>query len=203
MASNSYDTPVLDTYHAVVLAFSDFLTVAIHTILYERDIYPQESFLSARKYNYPVKQSRHPKVCKWIQDAVVAVEVEMLKVRSNAQSVGLSVIPSFLWGHLGHPLSSCSVLDFVVGRYAEQKTHLKVITVGLSTVSRIFCSSQCQCWSVTLRYFFTAPITALQLVSCVTWRSRSFRFYSTFQNAVKPPASSPVSEICDKPKATL
>ncbi|KAL8825224.1 MAG: hypothetical protein Q9191_004548 [Dirinaria sp. TL-2023a] len=61
MTSNSYDTPVLDTYHAVVLAFSDFLTVAIHTILYERSIYPRESFLSARKYNFPVKQSRHPK----------------------------------------------------------------------------------------------------------------------------------------------
>ena len=85
MTNNSYDTPVLDTYHAIVLAFSDFLTVAIHTILYERDIYPRESFLSARKYNYPVKQSRHPKVCKWIQDAVAAVQVEMLKVRTTGR----------------------------------------------------------------------------------------------------------------------
>ena len=83
MTTNSYDTPVLNTYYAVVLAFSDFLTVAIHTILYERDIYPRESFMSARKYNYAVKQSRHPKVCKWIQDAVAAVQVEMLKVRFN------------------------------------------------------------------------------------------------------------------------
>ena len=80
MTNSSYETPVLDTYHAVVSAFSDFLTVAVHTILYERDIYPRTSFLSARKYNYPVKQSRHPKVCKWIQDAVAAVEIEMLKV---------------------------------------------------------------------------------------------------------------------------
>lgn len=80
MTKSSYEVPVLDTYHAVVLAFSDFLTVAIHTILYERDIYPRTSFLSARKYNLPVKQSRHPKVCQWIQDAVAAVEVEMLKV---------------------------------------------------------------------------------------------------------------------------
>jgi mitotic spindle assembly checkpoint protein MAD2B len=78
--SNNQDPPVLDTYYAVVLAFKDFLTVAVHTILYERDIYPQTSFLKARKYNYPVRQSRHPKVCKWIQDAVAAVEAEMLKV---------------------------------------------------------------------------------------------------------------------------
>lgn len=81
MTTSSYEVPVLDTYHAVVLAFTDFLTVSIHTILYERDIYPRTSFLSARKYNFPVKQSRHPSVSKWIQDAVAAVEVEMLKVR--------------------------------------------------------------------------------------------------------------------------
>ena len=75
-ASNS----TLDTYHAIVSAFSDFLTVAIHMILYERDIYPQTSFLTARKYNFPVRQNRHPKVCKWITDAVTAVESELLKV---------------------------------------------------------------------------------------------------------------------------
>lgn len=131
MASNSYDTPVLETYHAVVLAFSDFLTVAIHTILYERDIYPRESFLSARKYNYPVKQSRHPKVCRWIQDAVAAVEVEMLKVRSNAQSLGPSVIPFFLGCQLGHSFyNCCSASGFLFARYAEQRSRCRVITVG-------------------------------------------------------------------------
>lgn len=80
MANYNVEAPILDTYHAVVSAFSDFLTVAIHTILYERNIYPQSSFLTARKFNCPVRQSRHPKVCKWIQDAVAAVEAEMLKV---------------------------------------------------------------------------------------------------------------------------
>ena len=80
MASYKGDAPLLDTYHAVVLAYSDFLTVAIHTILYERDLYPRESFIKARKYNYPVRQSRHPQVCTWIKDAVAAVQVEMLKV---------------------------------------------------------------------------------------------------------------------------
>lgn len=82
-SSTAQGDPILDTYHAVVLAFSDFLTVSIHTILYERDIYPRTSFLKARKYNYPVRQSRHPKVCQWIQDAVAAVEVEMLKVKKE------------------------------------------------------------------------------------------------------------------------
>ena len=76
------DVPVLDNYDSVVAVFGDFLTVAIHTILYERGIYPQASFITALMYNCPVKQSRHPKVCNWIQDAVAAVEDEMLKVIS-------------------------------------------------------------------------------------------------------------------------
>ena len=80
MATYNAEAPVLNTYYSVVAAFSDFLTVAIHTILYERDIYPRTSFLTARKFNFPVRQSRHPKVCQWVQDAVAAVEAEMLKV---------------------------------------------------------------------------------------------------------------------------
>ncbi|KAK4543529.1 hypothetical protein LTR36_005424 [Oleoguttula mirabilis] len=67
------------TLRNIVAAFTDFLTVAIHTILYERAIYPQTSFLSARKYNFAVRQNRHPKVCGWINDAVSAVETELLK----------------------------------------------------------------------------------------------------------------------------
>lgn len=85
------EAPVLDTYYAVVAAYRDFLTVAIHTILYERNIYPQASFIRARKYNYPVRQSRHPRVCKWVMDAVAAVEAEMLKVgRIDSLSLVLS-----------------------------------------------------------------------------------------------------------------
>ena len=67
------------TFRAFVTSFTNFLTVAIHTILYERSIYPQTSFLSARKYNFAVRQNRHPKVCEWINDAVTAVETELLK----------------------------------------------------------------------------------------------------------------------------
>nr|POE72429.1 dna polymerase zeta processivity subunit [Quercus suber] len=67
------------TYRKIVTAFTDFALVAIHTILYERKIYPQTSFLTARKYNFPVHQSRHPKVCEWINDAVNALEQELLK----------------------------------------------------------------------------------------------------------------------------
>lgn len=87
MASHNSEAPVLDNYQAVVSAYSDFLIVSIHTILYERNIYPQTSFIKARKYNYPVRQSRHPRLCKWIMDAVASVEAEMLKVLTFLISV--------------------------------------------------------------------------------------------------------------------
>ena len=102
MTTYNADAPVLNNYHAVVLAFSDFLTVAIHTILYERNIYPQSSFLAARKFNCPVRQSRHPKVCQWIQDAVAAVEVEMLKVSVESSSVCCALCLNYYDRTRGH-----------------------------------------------------------------------------------------------------
>ncbi|KAH9834372.1 mitotic spindle checkpoint protein [Teratosphaeria destructans] len=72
----AHDSP---TFRTLITTFTDFLTVAIHTILYERKLYPQTSFLSARKFNFAVRQSRHPKVCEWINDAVGAVETELCK----------------------------------------------------------------------------------------------------------------------------
>lgn len=67
------------TLRTLVEAFTDFFTVAIHTILYERTLYPRTAFLTARQYNHPAHQSRHPKVCEWINDAVEKVQAELLK----------------------------------------------------------------------------------------------------------------------------
>lgn len=67
------------TFRIFVTTFTDFLAVAIHTILYERKIYPQTAFISAKKYNFPVRQNRHPKVCEWINDAVHEVELQLFK----------------------------------------------------------------------------------------------------------------------------
>ncbi|KXT09292.1 hypothetical protein AC579_2862 [Pseudocercospora musae] len=73
---NHHEPP---TFRTFVTAFTDFLAVAIHTILHQRKIYPDTSFISAKKYNFPVRQNRHPKVCEWINDAVNAVEIELFK----------------------------------------------------------------------------------------------------------------------------
>ncbi|KAJ6263791.1 DNA polymerase zeta processivity subunit [Drechslerella dactyloides] len=69
----------IDNYANLVAAFSDLLLVSIHVILFEREIYPPSLFIAARKYNHPVRQARHPRVCQWIQDAVNACTEELLK----------------------------------------------------------------------------------------------------------------------------
>ena len=72
--------PVVSTLTNIVSTFSDFLTVAIHTILYERKIYSPDLFISTRAYNHPVRQARHPMLCKWIQDAVEACSIQITEV---------------------------------------------------------------------------------------------------------------------------
>jgi mitotic spindle assembly checkpoint protein MAD2B len=68
-----------NTFASLVANFAEFLTVAIHTIIWERGIYPDSSFIKAKRYNIPVRQSRHPKVCEFIQAAVDAVREQLLK----------------------------------------------------------------------------------------------------------------------------
>lgn len=72
------DVPITEA-RALFNSFTSFLTVAIHTILYYRDIYPRQTFLSAKAFNLAVHQSRHPKVCAWINDAVDAVLTQLAK----------------------------------------------------------------------------------------------------------------------------
>ncbi|KAK8932800.1 DNA polymerase zeta processivity subunit [Metarhizium anisopliae] len=61
----------------LLASFTNFLTVALHSILYHRQLYPPASFLTARAYNLPVHQSRHPGVCAWLRDAVAAVAAQV------------------------------------------------------------------------------------------------------------------------------
>ena len=51
--------------------------VAIHTILYVRQVYPAEIFVRRKKYNTPVFQSRHPALNEYISGAVKAIADEL------------------------------------------------------------------------------------------------------------------------------
>ncbi|CAI7608885.1 unnamed protein product [Penicillium palitans] len=75
---------------ALAASFTNFLTVSVHQILFLRSVYPRATFLPVRAYNYPVRQSRHPKVCDYINDASIAVGTEILKGTITAVSIIIS-----------------------------------------------------------------------------------------------------------------
>jgi mitotic spindle assembly checkpoint protein MAD2B len=54
--------------------------VAIHTILYVRQIYPADLFVRRKKYETPVYQSRHPGLNEYIAGAVKAIGDELVLV---------------------------------------------------------------------------------------------------------------------------
>ncbi|KAM0275726.1 hypothetical protein ACHAQH_007487 [Verticillium albo-atrum] len=58
---------------SLLQTFCSFLTMTLHTLIFHRGLYPQETFLMARHNNLVVPQSRHPAVCAWINDAVSQV----------------------------------------------------------------------------------------------------------------------------------
>jgi mitotic spindle assembly checkpoint protein MAD2B len=66
-----------DSASPLLSAFTSFLTIAIHSLLYHRGLYPEQSFLAARAFNLAVRQSRHPGLCAWINDAVDAVSARL------------------------------------------------------------------------------------------------------------------------------
>ncbi|KAI0482485.1 HORMA domain-containing protein [Xylariaceae sp. FL0804] len=63
----------------LLASFAHFLTVALHNVLYYRGLYPAATFLTSRAYNLPVHQSRHPRVCAWVRDAVDAVRAQLAR----------------------------------------------------------------------------------------------------------------------------
>lgn len=75
---------------SLAASFTSFLTVSVHQILFLRSVYPRATFLPVRAYNYPVRQSRHPKVCDYINDASIAVGTEILKGTITAVSIIIS-----------------------------------------------------------------------------------------------------------------
>ncbi|EER24515.1 HORMA domain containing protein [Coccidioides posadasii C735 delta SOWgp] len=77
---------VPDTYARLASSFSSFLAVSMHQILFLRSVYPPATFLPVRQYNHPVKQSRHPGVCSWINDACSFVEAALIKSSISAAS---------------------------------------------------------------------------------------------------------------------
>ncbi|GBE77692.1 DNA-binding protein [Sparassis latifolia] len=75
MGDVASDSPL--TFNQTVRGISEFIEVAIHTILYVRQVYPVDLFVRRKKYNTPVFQSRHPALNEYISGAVKAVAEEL------------------------------------------------------------------------------------------------------------------------------
>ncbi|KAM7188181.1 DNA polymerase zeta processivity subunit [Naviculisporaceae sp. PSN 640] len=120
-------TTTVDEAHVLLSSFNSFLTVAIHSILYYRNIYPQETFLTTRAYNLPVHQNRHPKVCSWINDAVSAVGEQI--VSGNVARVAVVIHsplrepPSQSQSQSDTPLSSTVPPGSVLERWSFDVSH--------------------------------------------------------------------------------
>lgn len=63
--------------NTLLTSFTAFLTITIHTILYYRRLYPQQTFLMTKAHNLPVPQSRHPALCEWINSALAAIQDQL------------------------------------------------------------------------------------------------------------------------------
>lgn len=55
--------------------FSEFLEVAIHSILYNRELYPAGVFERRKKYNVPVQICVHPEVNQYITQVSIHVHL--------------------------------------------------------------------------------------------------------------------------------
>ncbi|KAI0931700.1 hypothetical protein AcW2_000536 [Taiwanofungus camphoratus] len=61
-----------------VRGITEFIEVAVHTILYVRQVYPPDLFVRRKKYDTPVFQSRHPALNEYISGAVKAIAEELV-----------------------------------------------------------------------------------------------------------------------------
>uniref|UniRef100_S4RU02 Mitotic spindle assembly checkpoint protein MAD2B n=1 Tax=Petromyzon marinus TaxID=7757 RepID=S4RU02_PETMA len=62
----------------------EFLEVAVHMILYVRQLYPLGIFEKRRKYNVPVQMSCHPEVNRYIEDTLHCIRPLLEQQRQNA-----------------------------------------------------------------------------------------------------------------------
>jgi len=66
------------TFNQTVRGITEFIEVAIHTILYVRQVYPADLFVRRKKYDTPVFRSRHPALNEYISGAVKAIGDELV-----------------------------------------------------------------------------------------------------------------------------
>ncbi|KAA8901437.1 DNA-binding protein [Sphaerosporella brunnea] len=91
----------LITVAGIVETFVEHVEVAIHTILYHREIYPRELFMATRMYNTAVKMCRVPRVARYVRDVVEQVGQQL-------QEGNVKVVSIVILSENRHPLERFS-----------------------------------------------------------------------------------------------
>ena len=71
--------------------FIEFVEVLIHQIIYLRKIYPESIYESRRKFNIPVKMSKHPWVNNYIEETLETLHKHLLSEVTDFDSVDVIV----------------------------------------------------------------------------------------------------------------
>ncbi|KAJ3021969.1 MAD2 mitotic arrest deficient-like 2 [Thoreauomyces humboldtii] len=125
----------------------DFLEVAIHQILFVRDVYPSEIFEKRRMYNVAVLMSRHPTLNEYIRNVLTTIKPELQKGQINKVLLILHAPPdatpveTFIFNI--QPLASDlggmmdNKTDFSVIPLADIETHLRGFLLKISVCDSI------------------------------------------------------------------
>lgn len=70
----SEESQQLDARSVMTNILCEFLEVAVHLILYVREVYPAGIFKKRKKYNVPVQMSCHPELNQYIQDVLHSIK---------------------------------------------------------------------------------------------------------------------------------
>ncbi|KAJ8060213.1 hypothetical protein OCU04_010556 [Sclerotinia nivalis] len=80
-------SPPLGTPHSLHTHLLSFLTLSIHTILHARGLYPKNTFLLTRAFNFPVPQNRHPQLCAYINSCITSLTPHLQSGSINTVSI--------------------------------------------------------------------------------------------------------------------
>ncbi|KAE8591840.1 hypothetical protein XENTR_v10018589 [Xenopus tropicalis] len=140
----------------------EFLEVAVHLILYVREVYPIGIFQKRKKYNVPVQMSCHPELNRYIQDTLHCVKP--LIEKNDVEKVVVVILDKehhpverFVFEIAQPPLLSISSDSLL--SHVEQLLRAFILKISVCDAvldnnppGRIFCP-------INLRMIHPAPIT--------------------------------------------
>nr|XP_054769022.1 mitotic spindle assembly checkpoint protein MAD2B-like [Lytechinus pictus] len=144
----------LNLSHVSADILCEFLEVAVHQILYIRELYPLGIFERKQKYNVPVQLSRHPELNQYITDAVMGIKPHVIK--DDVQCVTVVILNSkhiaverFVF-EIARP--STKKVDSIENRLERLEQSLRAFLLRLNTCDAVLHSLPQDCTFSLLVY---------------------------------------------------